>query len=315
MSRFDRLGEILEGVRHKRKTLETPEGVPLEVRIANRGERLAAFALDLVFMAAATFCLYLLFFLMLRSGVNLLAGITLTLFSAFLVRNLYFIHFELAWQGRTPGKRVCGLRVVNRSGGPLTPSAIIARNLTREVEAFLPLSLVFFSEMPRWQLMGLLSWAILVALLPLFSRDRLRLGDLIGGTQVIAMPRRILLNDLSLEAETASEGAYRFTSEQLAIYGAFELQVLEEFLRRPPSAETDRLLHEVCGKISRKIGWDENIPQQRIRQFLNDFYVAERAELERAQLFGRPREEKESVPASPRVREISDGAPPVEPTR
>ena len=29
----------------------------------------------------------------------------------------------LAWQGRTPGKRICGLRVINRAGGELADSA------------------------------------------------------------------------------------------------------------------------------------------------------------------------------------------------
>ena len=56
------------------------------------------------------------------------------LFVAFVLRNLYFIHFELAWQGSTPGKYFTGLRVIERHGGELTPAAIVARNLTREVE-------------------------------------------------------------------------------------------------------------------------------------------------------------------------------------
>ena len=190
---------------------------------------------------------------------------------------------------------------MNRSGGELTPSAVIARNLTREVEFFLPLALLLFhSGMAAWQNLALLAWTIVIALLPLFTRDRLRLGDLIGGTQVIAMPKRVLLGDLSLEVEGAENGAFRFTHEQLAVYGAFELQVLEEFLRRSPSAETDRLLHEICGKISRKIGWNEQIPSVKIRQFLNDFYVAERMELERGQLYGHLREEKEHHPKNER---------------
>ena len=57
----------------------------------------------------------------------------------FVVRNLYFIHFELSWRGATPGKRIVGIRVIDRRGGPLLPAAVIARNLTREVEIFIPL--------------------------------------------------------------------------------------------------------------------------------------------------------------------------------
>ena len=299
--RIDRLGEIVEGARRRRRELTTPEGLLLDVWVAGKGERLAALLLDLLFMLVVTIGLYMLLVFMLLSDVNLAVGVTLVLFVSFLVRNMYFIHFELAWQGRTPGKRICGLRVVSRAGGELTPSAIIARNLTREVELFLPLSLLLFhSGMAAWQNLALLSWTIAVALLPLFTRDRLRLGDLIGGTQVIAMPKRVLLGDLSLETEAAGNETFRFTHEQLAVYGAFELQVLEEFLRRPASVETDRLLYEICSKISRKIGWSEQIPSAKIRQFLNDFYVAEREELERSQLYGHLREEKEQHPKNER---------------
>lgn len=77
-----------------------------------------------------------------------------------------------------------------------------------------------------------------------------------------------------------------------AVYGAFELQVLEELLRRPDTQHTRNLLSSVSQKICRKIGWDEKIAEEQVRAFLNDFYTAERADLERAQLMGRYREDK-----------------------
>ncbi len=141
--RTDRVGELLEGSRRNRRVLLSPEGVPLNIQIAGNGERLMAFAVDMTFLLAAIVCLYLLLIFVFFSGTNISVGMTLILFVAFIVRNLYFLHFELAWQGRTPGKRICGLRVINRSGGELMPSALIARNLTREVEFFLPVSLYF----------------------------------------------------------------------------------------------------------------------------------------------------------------------------
>ena len=94
--RVDRLGEIVEGARCRRKELTTPEGLLLDVWIAGKGERLVAFLLDLLFMLAATVGLYMLLAFMLLSDVNLAVGGTLILFASFLVRNMYFIHFELA---------------------------------------------------------------------------------------------------------------------------------------------------------------------------------------------------------------------------
>lgn len=311
--RSDRVGELLEGDRHNRKILISPEGVPLNIRVATIGEHATALMFDLFLMLIAVVILIILFGLSLHINLNFYVTTTFFLFLFFVIRNMYFIHFELAWQGRTPGKKICGLRVINRQGGELTPSSIIARNITREVELFLPISLLF--SMPQgsgiWAHLAVLGWVLILCCLPLFNREHLRAGDLIGGTIVIAMPKRALLGDLTIKhpagasqanannvnyriaiPEPEPVGGYTFTHDQLAIYGAFELQVLEEFLRRPPLPENIRLLEEACNKICKKINWTEPIAPADVRRFLNDFYTAERAELERGQLFGNLREDK-----------------------
>lgn len=292
-----RVTALFGDANRRRKVLVSPEGVPLEIQIATRTERLTAFLFDLLCMFLAIGCFYFLLVLLFFSDTNASVGMTVILFITFVIRNFYFIHFELAWQGRTPGKKVCNLRVISRGGGELTPSAVIARNLTREVEVFLPLALMFNLNpgAGAWQQLSLFGWVLLVACLPLFNREHLRAGDMIAGTQVIAMPKRVLLGDLALEEEerNAPRG-YVFTHAQLSVYGAFELQVLEELLRRPDTEQTRYLLDEVCGKICKKIRWDGSVPHKDVRRFLTDFYAAERAELERGQLFGALREDKTS---------------------
>ena len=289
----DRVGEFLEGVRRSRREIVTPEGVALPVDLAEHGERAAAFALDMFLWLCATIGLYLVIIAALRQGASVGIGVTLVLFIAFLVRNLYFIYFELMWRGATPGKRICGLRVIDRRGGPLTPAAVVARNLTREVEIFMPLGVVLsLGAGAVWTDLFLAAWLLLLTALPLFNRDRMRGGDFIAGTIVIAVPKRMLLGDL---VKTTAQ--HRFTPQQLGAYGAFELQVLEELLRRPASAETDRLLADVCTKICRKIEWTEAVPRSDTRGFLTEFYTAERAHLEHEQLFGRARADKNSPPA------------------
>ena len=76
--------------------------------------------------------------------------------------------------------------------------------------------------------------------------------------------------------------------------GAFELQILEELLRRPRSGQTMALLTEVCTKICARIGWPTPVPAAEVVAFLTEFYSAERAFLERERLFGRHREDKNS---------------------
>ena len=297
----DRVEELIYGVKRPARAIVSPEGVELTVHLASRGERMAAFALDMVFMITAIVALYIVAVLLFFAGTNIAVGMTLILFLSFVIRNMYFLHFELAWQGRTPGKKICGIRVISRNGGELKPSSIIARNLMREAEFFLPAAFAISlnSEMSGWSTLLMFGWSIGVTALPLFNRDRLRAGDFLGGTMVVMMPKRALLKDLSLQTPqtpgTAENARYSFTGEQLALYGSFELQVLEECLRRPQTAETDKLLDGICAKILKKIGYADTIPPRETRRFLGDFYSAQRGALERGQLFGHFKDDKTST--------------------
>ena len=285
----ERATEFLEGSRRQQRTIVTPEGVPVTVELADHGERLTAFTIDVCIWFLVTILVYLPLLFFALSKDSALIALSIVLFIGFVVRNLYFIHFELAWRGATPGKRVVGLRVIDRRGGPLLPSAIVARNLTREVEAFIPLGILlsWSGTNPNWEHLFVAIWLLFFAALPFVNRDRMRGGDLIGGTMVIAPPKRRLSGDL---VERAAQ--YVFTEQQLGAYGAFELQVLEELLRRPKSLETSTLLTEVCDKIRHKIGWTAPLPSRDIEHFLREFYTAQRAFLEREQLFGKPRADK-----------------------
>jgi uncharacterized RDD family membrane protein YckC len=294
----ERAARFFEGGRRHRREIITPEGVPVTVEIADYGERLVAFVLDFTIWTLLTLAVYIpILSLIGRTGGSLIA-ISIALFLGFLIRNLYFVYFELAWQGATPGKRSVGLRVIDRAGGPLVPSAVIARNLTREVEMFIPLGVLVqagqsINGAVDWRNLAVAGWLLFFLVIPAINRDRMRGGDLIAGTMVISLPKRSLLSDL---VERTLQ--FTFTPAQLQAYGAFELQVLEELLRRPHNHETMQVLHEVCEKICRKIGWSNPVPRSDVIVFLRDFYTAERAFLERAQLYGKSRPDKFTGPAA-----------------
>jgi uncharacterized RDD family membrane protein YckC len=291
MTAVDVATQFLRRNRRAERQIITPEGVPLIVELADYGERATAFLIDLtIWLIASAVVLLLLVFTPFHhiSGVIL---VSLLLFTAFVVRNLYFIRFELSWYGATPGKRIIGIRVIDRRGGPLLPSAVIARNLTREVEIFIPLGVLISasaaSKSGAWEYLVLGAWLACFAALVFFNRDRMRAGDLIAGTIVIALPRQRLLSDL---VETTAR--FKFTDRQLQAYGALELHVLEELLRRPDAPDQPVLLRDVCDRICRKIDWKDAVPDAEIVLFLRDFYTAQRAYLEREQLFGRRRADK-----------------------
>jgi len=277
----------------RRRTVVTPEGVPLGFEVAQAGDRLGAFLLDFLLI-------HLLVLLVAAPAIWL--GITgampgdlvfaIALLAVFLIRTFYFAFFELSWQGQTPGKRRLRLRAVEARGGPLTAEAIIARNLTREVELFLPMVALtapqaLFPEAPGWTRLGALGWMVIFGFLPLFNRDRLRVGDLIGGTVVIRSPDALLLGDLAT-VEVAP--GLEFSDGQLDVYGVYELQVLEGVLRDRGRVGNPDALRTVAEKVRAKIGWEGQAPGD--AAFLDGFYLALRGRLERRLLFGKRRAHK-----------------------
>jgi len=271
----------------------TPEGVPLHFVVALVGDRISAFLLDVLLILALLLVAAVpaIWLAVIGRATSDLAQ-ALAMVALFLIRTFYFAFFELAWQGQTPGKRKHRLRAVEARGGPLTAEAIIARNLTREVELFLPLVALtapqaLFPSAPGWTRLGALGWMVIFGFMPFFNRDRLRVGDLIAGTVVIRIPDALLLADLTT-AEVAPGVA--FSDAQLDVYGVYELQVLEGVLRergRPGNAEA---LATVAGQIQRKIGWEGSSPPD--GAFLEAFYAALRGRLERRLLFGKRRAHK-----------------------
>ncbi len=265
----------------------TPEGVDLRLVLGSAGQRLSAFILDcLILLAVAiVFSLLCLFLGLATRQASLFIVWTL---GFFVLRNGYFMFWELRPRSATPGKRVTGVRVAARDGGRLRADSVFARNAMREVELFLPLTFLGMSFAQGAWLVGLagIGWSVGLLLLPLFNRDRLRAGDLIAGTWVVRQPKRGLLRDMTEGGEVLA-ARFRFTSAQLDAYGEMELHVLEEVVRqRQPATVKD-----VAARIRRKIGWQASAQESDL-EFLDAFYAAQRRMLERGLLFGARRKDK-----------------------
>lgn len=274
--------------------LVTPEGVPLTLEIALAGDRITAFLLDVLIIGAVIVILGLLTFL--TGAVEMVSVILL---AVFLIRNFYFMFFEYRWQGATPGKRNRKLRVIDAKGGQLSVEAIIVRNLTRDVEIFIPLAVLMFPEAiwpgaPAFAgpVAGL--WIVVLGLMPLFNRHRRRVGDLIAGTIVIASPQVELLGDLADNHQSPDQAAggteYVFSKAHLSVYGVYELQVLEKVLRRSGYEEAQQQMETIREKICAKIDYKDEVKST--YEFLKAFYAAQRSHLEGRMLMGDRREDK-----------------------
>jgi hypothetical protein len=166
----------------------------------------------------------------------------------------------------------------------------------REVEVFLPLTLLMAGGadvIDGWIVLLTLGWLFILTFMPLFNRDRLRAGDFIAGTWVVAMPKAVLLSDLvestSASATDSVPATIAFTTAQLDIYGIHELQTLESVLRQEgPTASSTR--EEVARRIQKKIDWHGELADPTL--FLQSFYSALRQRLETRLLLGVRRKDK-----------------------
>ncbi len=262
----------------------TPEGVDLRVRLGAVSERAAAVLIDLCIILLALIILTLLL-----AGPMVLFGdgrfvqataSVIWLLGFFVLRAFYFTAFEAGPRGATPGKRMMKLRVASRDGGVLGVERIVARNAVREIEVYLPISILFSrgTDIDAVLILCGAAWCLVFLLFPLLNRDRLRLGDVIAGTWVLRAPRPALLADLAAAPAFAT---IRFTDAELDHYGVKELQVLEQVLR---DAEPNALAI-VARSIRDKIGRPD-LAREEDRTLLSAYYKALRQRLEQRLLLG-----------------------------
>ena len=272
------------------RTLITPEGVDLQVRIAQRGERAIALVIDLLIMMGALLALTFLTIGALIGAAGREAVAIIWMLGFFVLRNFYFTVFECTHRAATPGKRIMGLRVAMRDGRPVHADAIVARNAMRELELYLPLSFLIVSGSALSGLITLsgLVWCGIFILLPFFNRDGLRAGDIIAGTWVLKTPKHTLLADLA--DGSSANWLFPFTEQQLDAYGIKELQVLETVLRQ----KEPQAVQAVAERIRLKIDWRKG-PVENDLDFLNAYYRALRQKLERRLLFGVRKRDKFDV--------------------
>jgi uncharacterized membrane protein SpoIIM required for sporulation/uncharacterized RDD family membrane protein YckC len=236
--------------------VETPEHVILRLQLAGVGSRLLAALYDTALVL----------------GLALLATVGLAvagpvLRSAWAVAILilvwmaivwgYFALFEGLWNGRTPGKRRTGVRVIMDTGHPVTLQAALVRNLVRIVD-----------------LQPVLSGFVGMAFMVLHPQGK-RLGDLVGGTLVV----RDEVAQFHRFAPAAAAGGCAPRAVALAPATRLEdqeFQLLDQFLRRAddlPLTVRDRFTLDLGRRLAPHFP-DRNPAAPR---FLADVFAAEQA--------------------------------------
>lgn len=218
-------------------TLATPEQVDLAYDVAGLGSRFLALLIDSLIQFTALVALAIVGSMAVGLSLALLArgwmgdsraigmvALAIVIVTIFLVLWGYFVFFEMAWNGQTPGKRALGLRVLTSGGQPITLAQALIRNLIRIVD-LLPMS----------YLIGAL--AILV------SPRCQRLGDLAAGTLVVKVrreaPPAILPPSNRPPLSTVEAG--RFSSDEVAL--------ARDYLLRRAGLSSERRV-ELSGRLA-----------------------------------------------------------------
>jgi uncharacterized RDD family membrane protein YckC len=147
-------------------------------------------------------------------------------FALFILNWGYFTLFEAFWNGRTPGKRIAGIRVIQRSGRPIGFLESLARNLVRYVD-----------QIPFFYAVGVIVMFI--------TRQHQRLGDLAAGTLVVrdGEPEPTPWNDSPTRTFTAQifprpaaaaepHTLVSLPAESVSRLSSADLEVLEGFFAR-----------------------------------------------------------------------------------
>jgi uncharacterized RDD family membrane protein YckC len=140
-------------------------GIELNLPIAGPGSRSYAFVIDWHIRLLLSLAWALGVWLVLRA-LRIPAMPSLIWWPALAIYLLYHPLLEILMQGRTPGKRTAGVRLVTRHGGQPSVSAILIRNVFRLLDSS-----------PAFYMIGLS--------VCMFTKDRVRVGDLAAGTVLV----------------------------------------------------------------------------------------------------------------------------------
>lgn len=153
--------------------IKTPEYVAIQFQIAGLGSRAAAFIIDqALLMIINILTIVILFFVMdgMETSPFFLTEstfpIAVVVIGLFVLNWGYFFFFEFFSGGRTLGKKVVGIRVIQENGHSITLLSSFIRNLVRLIDS-----------LPTAYFLGII--------MIFFHPKHKRLGDLVAGTIVV----------------------------------------------------------------------------------------------------------------------------------
>lgn len=232
--------------------IKTPEFVSIQFQIAGLGSRSAAFIIDqLLLMAFNILSLIILFFVL--DGMSKMEfifignslPIAITIIALFLANTGYFFVYEFFSGGRTLGKKLMGIRVIQENGHSITLLSSFIRNLIRIIDS-----------LPTAYFLGII--------MIFFHSKHKRLGDLVAGTIVVherSAKRKKKLSPLENELDSRGLSKDNLTLDEwtLKSLGMKDWKLVKTYASRflqIPLDERNQLTEQIAELLFPKIGMD-----------------------------------------------------------
>ncbi|WP_078548780.1 RDD family protein [Litchfieldia alkalitelluris] len=230
--------------------IKTPEYVSIQFQSAGLGSRASAFIIDqLILMAVNTVILVIMFIVLAGQSEFFFfsalttAPVAIAIILIFIVNWGYFFALEFFYGGRTIGKKITGIRVIQENGHSITVLSSFIRNFLRIVDS-----------LPTGYLVGML--------MIFFHSKHKRVGDLVAGTIVVHERKAKSKKKLSpIEKEIEIRG---LTLEHLVIeewklktLGQKEYDLVKTYSQRLlqlPSYERNEFTLKVANILLPKLG-------------------------------------------------------------
>lgn len=222
-------------------------GVDLKISLAGPGARSYAFVLDwhirllvaLAWFVAASFLVNGTLAFVEGEGADQTLYMLAVVTPASAIYFLYHPVLEIVMRGRSPGKRMAGVRVVTIEGETPGPLALLIRNVMRLIDS-----------LPVGYMIGLLATMI--------SRDSVRIGDLAAGT--------LLVYEIDDRARVGQKNQH-IAPDAVARFGLKQVELGMELLERWDDLSSEkrqalarRMIEQLGGTV--EVSHDEGLRAQ-----------------------------------------------------
>lgn len=232
--------------------IKTPEYVSLQFQLAGLGSRTAAFFIDQFILIIVNILILLGLMFIFTGSPSMLFFVevesvtfAITILVLFLINWGYFFAFEYFSGGRTIGKNIIGIRVIQENGHSITILSSFIRNFLRIIDA-----------LPANYFLGIL--------MIFFHSKHKRIGDLVAGTIVVhekkaKKKKKLTAVEKEIEKRGLSKDDLTLDEWALKPLGTKDWNLINTYSNRflqLPNDERYQLTKQVADILLLKIGLD-----------------------------------------------------------